>query len=57
LLRKILACFYETLPNSGDFIGSHIRISKSGGTSKRIGNLNSAFEKAHSQTPACDFEK
>jgi hypothetical protein len=47
----------KTLTNSGDFIGSHIRISKSGGTSKRIGNLNSAFEKAHSQTPACDFEK
>jgi hypothetical protein len=24
--------------------------------SKRIGNLNSAFEKAGSQSPACDFE-
>jgi hypothetical protein len=25
--------------------------------SKRIGNLNSAFEKADSQSSACDFEK
>jgi hypothetical protein len=47
----------KTLTNSGDFIGSHIRISKSGGTSKRIGNLNSAFEKAHRQSPACDVGK
>jgi hypothetical protein len=26
-----------------------------GGTSKKIGNLNSAFEKADSQSSACDF--
>jgi hypothetical protein len=47
----------KILNNSGDFIGSHIRISKSVGTSKRIGNLNTAFEKAHRQSPASDFEK
>jgi hypothetical protein len=46
-----------SLTNSGNFTGSHIRISNSGGTSKRIGNLNSAFEKADSQSCACDFEK
>jgi hypothetical protein len=34
----------KILTNSGDFTGSHIRISDSGGTSKRTGNLNSAFE-------------
>ncbi len=38
----------KTLTNSGDFTGSHIRISNFGGTSKRLGNLNSAFEKADS---------
>jgi hypothetical protein len=35
----------------------HIRISNSGGTSERSGNLISAFEKADSQSSACDFEK
>jgi hypothetical protein len=35
----------KILTNSGDFTGSCIRISNSGGTSKTIGNLNSAFEK------------
>jgi hypothetical protein len=43
----------KTLTNSG----SRIRISNSGGTSKRIESLNSAFEKADSQSSACDFEK
>jgi hypothetical protein len=46
----------KTLTNSGDFTGSRIRISNSGGTSKRFGNLNSAFEKADSQSSACDLE-
>jgi hypothetical protein len=36
----------KTLTKSGDFTGSRIRISNSGGTSKGFGNLNSAFEKA-----------
>jgi hypothetical protein len=59
LLRKyfVLVCFHETLTNSGDFTGNRIRISNSGGNSKRNGNLNSAFEKADSQSSACDFEK
>jgi hypothetical protein len=58
LLRKyfVLVCFHETLTNYGDFIGNRIRISNSGGTSKRIGNLISAFEKADSEYSACDFE-
>jgi hypothetical protein len=30
--------------NSGDFTGSRIRISNSGGTSKTVGTLNSDFE-------------
>jgi hypothetical protein len=47
----------KTHTNSGDFSGRRIRISNSGGTSKRIGNLNSAFEKADSHSSACDFEK
>jgi hypothetical protein len=38
----------KTLTNSEDIIGRRIRISNSGGTSKRIGNLNSSFEKADS---------
>jgi hypothetical protein len=42
---------------SGDFGESHIRISNSGCTSKIIGNLNSAYEKADSQSSACNFEK
>jgi hypothetical protein len=46
----------KTHTNSGDFTGSRIRFN-SGGTSKRIGNLNSAFEKADSQSYVCDFEK
>jgi hypothetical protein len=53
LLRKML--FMKTLANSGDFTGRPIRISNSGGTSKRIGNRNSAFEKDDSQSSACDF--
>jgi hypothetical protein len=47
----------KTLTYSGDFTGSRIRIFNSGGTSKIIGNLNSAFEKADSQSSACNFEK
>jgi hypothetical protein len=47
----------KTLTISGDFTGSRIRISNSGGTSKRIGNLHLAFEKADSQSSSCDFEK
>jgi hypothetical protein len=47
----------KTVTNFGDFTGSRIRISNSGGTSKRIGNLNSAFEKADSQSSNCDFKK
>jgi hypothetical protein len=35
----------KKLTNSGDFTGSRIRISNTGGISKRIGNLSSAFEK------------
>jgi hypothetical protein len=35
----------KTLTKFGDFTGNCIRISNSGGTSKRIGNLNSAYEK------------
>jgi len=58
-LGKILFMFLlaslKTLINSGDFTGNRVRIC--GGTSKRIGNLNSAFEKADSQSSACDFEK
>jgi hypothetical protein len=46
----------KTLTNSVDFTGSPIRISNSGVTSKRIGNLNSAFEKANGQSSACDFK-
>jgi hypothetical protein len=61
LLRKILLKFLlvsmKTLTNSGDFTGSRIRISNTGSSSKRIGNLNSAFENADSQSSACDFEK
>jgi hypothetical protein len=40
----------KTLTNSGDFTGSRIRISNSGGTSKRIG-------KADSNSSAGDFKK
>ncbi len=49
----------KTLTNCGDFTGagSSIRISNSGNTPKRIGNLNSAFKKADSQSSTCDFEK
>jgi hypothetical protein len=54
---KVLLASMKTMTNSGDFTGSHIRISYSGGTSKRIGNLNSTFEKADSQASACDFEQ
>ncbi len=47
LLRKILFKFLfasmKTVTNSGDFTGSRIRISDYGGTSKKIGNLHSAF--------------
>jgi hypothetical protein len=45
----------KTLTNSGDFTGSRIKISNSGGTSKRIRNLNSALE--NGQSSACDFQK
>jgi hypothetical protein len=34
-----------TLTNSGDFTGSRIRISNSGGTSKRMGNLIKPLKK------------
>jgi hypothetical protein len=47
----------KTVSNSGDFTGSYIRISNSGGASKRMGNPNSAFEKADSQSSVSDFEK
>jgi hypothetical protein len=61
LFRKILLKFLlssmKTLTNPGDFTGRRIKISNSGGTSERNGNLNSAFEKADSQSSACDFEK
>jgi hypothetical protein len=50
---KFVLASMKTLTNSGDFKGSRIRISNSGGTSKKIGNLNSA----DSQSSACDFEK
>ncbi len=53
IVKKIL----ETLTISGDFTGNRIRISSSGGSSKRIGNLNTALEKVNSQSSACDFEK
>jgi hypothetical protein len=46
----------KTLTNSEDFTGSRI-ITLAAGTSKRIGNLNSAFEKADSRSSACDFIK
>jgi hypothetical protein len=46
----------KTFTNSGDFTGSRIRISNSGGNSKRIGNLNSVFEKADSQSSVCDLK-
>jgi hypothetical protein len=42
---KVPACFYKTLTNSGEFTGSRIRMSNSGGTSKRIGSLNSALKR------------
>jgi hypothetical protein len=35
----------KTLSNFGDFTGSRIRISNSGGTSKRIENLNQPLKK------------
>jgi hypothetical protein len=47
----------KTLTNSGDFTGSSITLSNSGGTSKRNGNHNTAFETADSQSSACGFEK
>jgi hypothetical protein len=47
----------NTLNNSKDFTGSRIRISNTGGPSNGIGNLNSAFEKADSQSSNCDFKK
>jgi hypothetical protein len=47
----------KTLTNFGGFTESRIRIFNSGGTSKRFGNLNSAFEKADSQSSVCDLEK
>jgi hypothetical protein len=47
----------KTLTNSGDVTGSLIRIFNTGGSAKKIGNLNSAFEKANGQLAACDFEK
>jgi hypothetical protein len=46
----------KTLTNSWHFTGSHIRIFNSAGTSKRLGNLNSAFEKADSQSSTSNFE-
>jgi hypothetical protein len=56
-LLKFLLASMETLSFSGDFKGSRIRISNSGGASQRIGNLNSAFEKANSKSSASDFDK
>jgi hypothetical protein len=47
----------NTLINSKDFTGIRIRISNTGGPSNGTGNLNSAFEKADSQSSACDFKK
>jgi hypothetical protein len=57
ILFKFLLASVKTLTNSGDFTGSRIIISNSGSTSKGIGNLNSAFEKADSQPSACDSKK
>jgi hypothetical protein len=54
-ILKFLLASMKTLTNSGDFTGSRIRISNSGGTSKRIRNLNSALE--NGQSSACDFKK
>jgi hypothetical protein len=49
----------RTLTNSDDLTGREAasEYSNSGVTSKRIGNLNSAFEKADSQSSAWDLEK
>jgi hypothetical protein len=57
ILLKFLLASINTLTYSGDFTGSRIRFSNSGGTSKRNGNLNTAFEKTDSQSSACGFEK
>jgi hypothetical protein len=54
LFRVLLLASMKTLTNSGDFTGSHIRISllhshppnETGGNSKGIVNLNSSVEKA-----------
>jgi hypothetical protein len=46
-LLKFLLASMKTLTSSEDFTGSRIRISNPGGTSKRIGNLNSAFKNAY----------
>jgi hypothetical protein len=54
---KFLLASINTLTNSKDFTGSRIRISNTGGPSNGIGNLNSAFEKADSQSSHCDFKK
>jgi hypothetical protein len=56
---KVVAASMKTLTgtNFGDFTGSRIRISYSEGTSTIMGNLNSAFEKADSQSSDCDFSK
>jgi hypothetical protein len=51
VLFKFLIVSTKTLTNSGDFIGSRIRISNSGGTSKRVGNLNSALKKQTASHP------
>jgi hypothetical protein len=39
ILYKLLLASMKTLTNSGDFIGSRIRISNSGGISKRIASI------------------
>jgi hypothetical protein len=39
ILYKLLLASMKTLTNSGDFIRSRIRISNSGGTSKRIASI------------------
>jgi hypothetical protein len=59
ILFKFLLASMKTHTNSGDFTGSRIRISSAvchgyssslynntGAASKRMGNLNSAFEKS-----------
>jgi hypothetical protein len=53
ILFKFLLASMIRPTNSGDFTGSRIIISYS----QRIGNLNSAFEKADIQSSACDSKK